>query len=227
VTWLVFQNCCESQYGAILFGQGIIVHIFSANVFGLTVLYSGVNGLSASRGISQMQCGNPKYWGLRRSPPPPICRMARKCLCLSRFFPLSLTSTLDSSLHPALGRRAILGGGRTIADFDMVIAIVDIKSSLEKREELRQALCSLSGQTEAERGCTSCRLYQEVPDSGVLRIESRWIATSDLLRHIRSDSYKRMLLMMDMGIEPPSIEFYTVSAFRGLDLIYEARQLSD
>jgi quinol monooxygenase YgiN len=109
----------------------------------------------------------------------------------------------------------------------MVIAIVDIKSSLEKREELRQALRSLSGQTEAERGCTSCQLYQEVPDSGVLRIESRWIATSDLLRHIRSDSYKRMLLMMEMGIEPPSIEFYTVSAFRGLDLIYEARQRAD
>ena len=110
---------------------------------------------------------------------------------------------------------------------DMVIAIVDIKSSSEKREELRRALCSLLGQTEAERGCTSCQLYQEIPDSGVLRIESRWIATSDLLRHIRSDSYKKMLLLMELGIEPPSIEFYTVSAFRGLDLIYETREQSD
>jgi quinol monooxygenase YgiN len=110
---------------------------------------------------------------------------------------------------------------------DMVIAIVDIKSSLEKREELRRALCSLLGQTEAERGCTSCQLYQEVPDSGVLRIESRWIATSDLLRHIRSDSYKRMLLLMELGTEPPSVEFYMVSAFRGLDLIHETREQSD
>jgi quinol monooxygenase YgiN len=109
----------------------------------------------------------------------------------------------------------------------MVIAIVDIRSALDKRDELRRALYSLSGQTEAERGCTSCRLYQEVPDSGLLRIESRWIATSDLLRHIRSDSYKKMLLLMELGIEPPSIEFYTVSAFRGLDLIYEARDRSD
>jgi quinol monooxygenase YgiN len=109
----------------------------------------------------------------------------------------------------------------------MVIAIIDIKSSSEKREELRRALCSLLGQTEAERGCTSCQLYQEIPDSGVLRIESRWIATSDVLRHIRSDSYKRLLLLMELGIEPPSIEFYTVSAFRGLDLIYETRERSD
>jgi hypothetical protein len=30
--------------------------------------------------------------------------------------------------------------------------------------------------------------------------------------------------LMELGIEPPSIEFYTVSAFRGLDLIYEARE---
>src|SRR5271154_6737353 len=96
----------------------------------------------------------------------------------------------------------------------MVIAIVDIKSSLEKREELRRALCSLLGQTEAERGCTSCQLYQQVPDSG-------------LLRHIRSDSYKRMLLLMELGVEPPSVEFYMVSAFRSLDLIYEARERSD
>ena len=110
---------------------------------------------------------------------------------------------------------------------DMVIAIVDIRSSLEKREELRRALCSLSGQTEAERGCTRCQLYQEVTDSGVLRIESRWIAASDLLRHIRSDNYKRMLLLMELGIAPPSIEFYTVSVFRGLDLIYEAREQSE
>ena len=109
----------------------------------------------------------------------------------------------------------------------MVIAIVDIRSSLEKRDELRQALRSFSGQTETERGCTSCQLYQEIPDSGVLRIESRWLATSDLLRHIRSDSYKRMLLLMELGIAPPSIEFYTVSTFRGLDLIFEARERSD
>jgi quinol monooxygenase YgiN len=171
--------------------------------------------------------GTQNIGGGWRSSPPVICQMPRKCLCLSSFRPLIRMPTLDSSLHPAPRRGAISGGGRIIADLDMVIAIVDIKSSLEKREELRQALCSLSGQTEAERGCTSCRLYQEVPDSGVLRIESRWIATSDLLRHIRSDSYKRMLLMMEMGIEPPSIEFYTVSAFRGLDLIYEARQRAD
>jgi quinol monooxygenase YgiN len=108
----------------------------------------------------------------------------------------------------------------------MVIAIVDIKSSLEKHEELRGALRSLLGQTAVERGCTSCQLYQELSDPGVLRIESRWVTTSDLLRHIRSDTYKRMLLLMELGVAPPSIEFYMVSAFRGLDLIREAREQS-
>jgi quinol monooxygenase YgiN len=109
----------------------------------------------------------------------------------------------------------------------MVIAIVDIKASLEKREELRRALSSLSGPTEAEAGCTSYQLYQEIPDTCVLRVISRWKAKSDLLRHIQSDTYKRLLLLMELGVEPPTIEFYTVSELRGLDLIKAARERSD
>lgn len=106
----------------------------------------------------------------------------------------------------------------------MVIAIVDIKASFEKREELRRALSSLSGPTEAEAGCTSCHLYLEVSDSGRFRVESRWRKKSDLLRHIQSDTYKRLLLMMELGVEPPVVEFYTVSELHGLDLIEIARE---
>lgn len=105
----------------------------------------------------------------------------------------------------------------------MVIAIVDIRASSKKYGELRKALFSLSGPTEAEAGCKSCQLYQDTSDANVLRIETRWITQGDLLRHIRSDTYKRFLLLMELGSEQPTIEFYTVSELRGLDLIREAR----
>jgi quinol monooxygenase YgiN len=114
-----------------------------------------------------------------------------------------------------------------IAVANMVIAIVDIKATSETREELRRALSSLSGPTEAEAGCTSCQLYQGVSEASVLRVESRWKEASDLLRHLRSDNYKRLLLMMELGVEAPTIEFFTVSELRGLDFIKAARERSD
>ncbi len=109
----------------------------------------------------------------------------------------------------------------------MVISFVDIKATSEKRADLRRALSSLSGPTEAEAGCLSCQLFEQVADPSVLRLESRWETQNDLLRHIRSDSYKRLLLLMELGTAPPAIEFYTVSEMRGLDLIKAARGRSE
>ena len=114
----------------------------------------------------------------------------------------------------------------SIAGANMVIAIVDIKASSDKYGELRKALFSLSGPTEAEAGCKSCQLYQDISDACTLRLETRWTTQENLLRHIRSDAYKRFLLLMELGSEQPTIEFYTVSELRGLDLIREVRERS-
>jgi quinol monooxygenase YgiN len=111
----------------------------------------------------------------------------------------------------------------SISGTSMVIAIVNIKASSGKYGELREALFSLSGPTEAEAGCKSCQLYQGVSDECALRIETRWATQADLLRHIRSDGYKKLLLLMELGSEQPTVEFYTVSELRGLDLIRDAR----
>jgi quinol monooxygenase YgiN len=115
----------------------------------------------------------------------------------------------------------------SIASANMVVAIVNIKASSDKYGDLRKALFSLSGPTEAEAGCKGCRLYQDVSDACALRMETRWTTHADLLRHIRSDRYKRLLLLMELGSEQPTIEFYTVSELRGLDFIRKAREGSD
>jgi quinol monooxygenase YgiN len=112
----------------------------------------------------------------------------------------------------------------SIAFQSMIIATVDIKATAETREELRRGLSSLSGPTEAEAGCTSCQLYEGVSDANLLRVESRWKETSDLFRHLRSDNYKRLLFLMELGAEAPNIEFFTVSQLGGLDVIKAARE---
>lgn len=106
----------------------------------------------------------------------------------------------------------------------MVLAIVDIRVSSAKSEELRRALLALTGPVGTEPGCTGCSLYQNLTYPGVLRFESRWNTQDNLFRHIKSDTYKRFLTLMELGSEPPIIEFYTVSELHGLDLIMAARE---
>jgi len=44
-----------------------------------------------------------------------------------------------------------------------------------------------------------------------------------LLRHLRSEHYKRLLILMDLGSDPPLVQFHIVAETKGLDLIEYAR----
>jgi hypothetical protein len=66
----------------------------------------------------------------------------------------------------------------SIAGLNMVI-----KASSGRYEELRRALSSLSGPTEAGAGYKSCQLYQDVSNMSVLPVETRWTTQADLLPH--------------------------------------------
>lgn len=106
----------------------------------------------------------------------------------------------------------------------MIIESVGLVAPPDKREELRRALSSLLEPTLAKSGCVHCRLYQETSNANALRFESHWKTQDDLMRHMRSDAYKELLLLLEMSAEPPSIEFYTVSEIRGLELLQETRR---
>jgi hypothetical protein len=71
----------------------------------------------------------------------------------------------------------------------------------------------------------SCRILQEGSEAQAFRYEAHWRTQDDLLRHLRSEHYKRLLILMDFGSEPPLIEFHTVSETKGLDLIENARNV--
>ena len=106
----------------------------------------------------------------------------------------------------------------------MFIELVGIVASPKNRVELGKALFSLLKNIQAEPGCISCLLYQDWSDGKALYIESRWEALNDLVQHIRSDRYKMLLLLMELGVERPAIEFLTVTEVKGLDFIEAARQ---
>jgi hypothetical protein len=50
-------------------------------------------------------------------------------------------------------------------------------------------------------------------------MEARWDSQADLIRHLQSDIYKRLLLLIELSPAPPAFEFFTVVEVRGLDLV--------
>lgn len=105
----------------------------------------------------------------------------------------------------------------------MIIELVGISVAHGKRRELGKALVSLVGPIQVQPGCLSCRLFQEWPDKDKLQMEARWDNEECLVRHLQSDVYKKLLLLMELGATAPEVEFFEVLEFRGLDLVETAR----
>ena len=55
-------------------------------------------------------------------------------------------------------------------------------------------------------------------------MEVDWNSKEDLIRHLQSNTYKRILLFLELGPKPPVLEFYTVHEVSGIELVQEARK---
>jgi len=105
----------------------------------------------------------------------------------------------------------------------MVLERLSISAPGKLREQLGSALASLIEPIQVQPGCLSCRVSEDWQCSGELHVETEWESQGDLTRHLRSDVYKRFLLLMELSPAAPVLEFYTVEDVRGLDLVEEAR----
>jgi len=105
----------------------------------------------------------------------------------------------------------------------MIIEQLTLCAPKGKRQEIGSALVSLLGPTLVRRGCLKCQLLQNwrKPDEFVL--EANWETAEDLISHLQSDSYKRLLLLMELSAVPPVLEFSTVQEVSGLELVHRAR----
>jgi quinol monooxygenase YgiN len=68
------------------------------------------------------------------------------------------------------------------------------------------------------------RLYQETTNPSAFHLQTHWKTEDELMQHLCSDEYKELLLLVELSVEPPSIEFHTVSETRGAELIHEVRE---
>lgn len=105
----------------------------------------------------------------------------------------------------------------------MIIEQMSVSAPSGKRKQLGSALSSLIGPTQVQPGCLSCRLLQNWQDLDELLVEASWETEKDLIRHLQSDSYKQLLLMMETSRIPPVLRFSLVQEVSGLELVRCAR----
>ena len=105
----------------------------------------------------------------------------------------------------------------------MIHAMVRMVLPAERLSEVTGILCPMAERTRAERGCLGCHLYRDALEEAVLTLEDTWAGEADLERHLRSQEYRQLLLVMEMARVQPEVRFNRVSHSTGLETIQAAR----
>lgn len=105
----------------------------------------------------------------------------------------------------------------------MVHARLQMKFTRNKIAEAQKILRVLVERTRVSPGCLGCDVYQDLREPRVLLFEEWWETEEDLDRHLRSDPYRYVILVMEMALERPEIKFSEISRSTGLETVEKAR----
>ncbi len=106
----------------------------------------------------------------------------------------------------------------------MVLATLRMIVSPEKFGEALRILTSLAEQSRVQPGCLSCRLYRNGEEDNILFFEQRWSSEEDMARHLQSEEYRQVLLVLEMACKQPEIRFETITATTGIETIERVRR---
>ncbi len=105
----------------------------------------------------------------------------------------------------------------------MVIASLKITVSHEKQQDALQTVRAILGWTCAQPGCISMAFYQDTNDPESMVLLEEWEDWTSLENHIRSDTYRNILELMELSSKQPEIKFCTVSSTNGIEVIEKLR----
>ena len=105
----------------------------------------------------------------------------------------------------------------------ILLEIVKIAPTPEKREELLDVLRSIRGPTLAMNDCLECGIWEGDEDGGEILFLVYWQSWEAFMQHVRSHLYARMLAALELSREEPVVSFYDVTAIRGMDFINAVR----
>ena len=105
----------------------------------------------------------------------------------------------------------------------MVTSFLKINVSHERKKDAIQTVRSILGWTCAQSGCISMAFYQDTNSPGTMMLLEEWEDWGSIENHIRSDSYRSILELMELSSEQPEIKFSSISNTKGLEVIERLR----
>jgi len=111
-------------------------------------------------------------------------------------------------------------------DMGIVHSTIRMLIPLNKQSEALEILQTVSAEIQFNPNCISTHLYRGVDDSRAVMIEERWTSDEHVIQHLRSDIYRRILLVVEMAEEPPEICFDVIERSSGIEKIEKAHTLS-
>jgi quinol monooxygenase YgiN len=106
----------------------------------------------------------------------------------------------------------------------MIRASIRMTIPPQKRGEALKILRSMTEQCGDYPGFVRSHLYGDLQEKNVLMIEEVWKDEEDLNLHIRSNDYRNLLLVLEMGVKQPEIRFDTISSSTGIETIEKVRR---
>jgi quinol monooxygenase YgiN len=107
-------------------------------------------------------------------------------------------------------------------DMGIVHSTIRMLIPLNKQSEALKILQTVCAQIQFNPNCISTHLYRGVDDGRAVMIEERWTSDEHVIQHLRSESYRRILLVVEMAEEPPEILFDTIAKSTGIEKIENA-----
>ena len=105
----------------------------------------------------------------------------------------------------------------------MILATIRMTIPTQKSHEALTILRSMAEQCRDEPGCHRCRVYGDLLEKNVFMLEQVWRDAEELDRHLRSDDYRNLLLILETALKQPEIRFDTISLSTGIETIERAR----
>jgi quinol monooxygenase YgiN len=111
-------------------------------------------------------------------------------------------------------------------DMGIVHSTIRMLIPLSKQSEALEILQTVCAQIQFNPNCIRTHLYRGVDDVRAVMIEERWTSDEHVIQHLRSDIYRRLLLVVEMAEEPPEIFFDIIERSTGIEKIEKAHILS-
>lgn len=91
----------------------------------------------------------------------------------------------------------------------MILVIMRMKVSSEKRMELSQTIASLIISIRRELGCKRCSFCQSVEDEDELLLLEEWDNREYIRRHLKSEHFRVLRGALNLLREPCGMTFHT------------------